>query len=249
MISILISVYNSEKLISNLIKSINNQKYKNFEVLIIDDNSQDKTLTLLKKLTRNNKKFKIYKNNTKLGLTKNLNKLIKKSKGEYIARLDDDDYWYPYKLKKQISFLKKNKNIAMVGSQSHLIKNKKKIFTTKFPFKHNDIAKRLLYQNVFNHSSIVIRSKIIKKEIYNKNYFYLQDYELWLRLVKKYKLANINKPLLYIKYKDKISLKKFYYMIKIKLNILKNLEFSKKIFYLIHIMFYIIRSSLSNLLR
>ena len=195
MISILVSIYNNEKYIHKFVNTVLKQTYTNFEILIVDDKSTDNTLFYLKKLTINDRRFKIFENIKRVGLTRNLNYLISKSSGEYIARLDPDDCWHPNKLLFQINFLRLNKEIQLVGCQGNLYKNNRWYSKTAYPTTVEGIKNSLKYQNLFLHSAILIRSKIIRKNLYNEDFFYCQDYELWCRLSKKYKLTNLNKTL------------------------------------------------------
>ena len=109
LISVIMSSYNSEKTIRRCIFSILNQDYKNLEFLIVDDCSTDNSLSIIKKLGENDKRIKIIENKKNIGLTKSLNKLLKISKGKFIARQDSDDASFPHRLTSQINFLKKIK--------------------------------------------------------------------------------------------------------------------------------------------
>ena len=107
LISIIMSVYNGENFVEKCIDSITKQTFKNFEFLILDDGSTDNTYELLKKKKFNDDRIKIFRNENNLGLTKSLNKLIKKSKGNIIARQDADDLSNPKRFEKQIDYIEK----------------------------------------------------------------------------------------------------------------------------------------------
>ena len=241
MISVLVSIYNNEKYLNQFFNCLLKQTYTNFEVLIVDDKSTDNTLKFLKKKISTDKRFKIFENSRRVGLTYNLNFLISKAKGEYIARLDPDDYWYPEKLLYQINFLKLNRKIQMVGCQGYLYKDNKKYKKTNYPTTSKEIKIKLKYLNPILHSAILIRSKIIKKNLYNCNFFYIQDYELWCRLSNKYRFYNLNKILVKINYKDTLNIEKLCYVLRIKLRFLNTLNLIEKIFYSCHIMFYTLK--------
>ena len=107
LISVIIPFHNNEGTIEKCVKSILNQSYKNFEILLINDDSNDNSLKIIKNIK--SKKIKLYnchKTNNP-GLLRNI--LIDAAKGEYIAFLDSDDTWHKDKLKKQLSFMKKKK--------------------------------------------------------------------------------------------------------------------------------------------
>ena len=90
-ISVIMSVYNNENSIQESVKSIMNQTYSNFELLIIDDCSKDDSYKICEQIANLDSRIKLFKNNTNIGLTKSLNKLIEISTGDYIARQDGDD--------------------------------------------------------------------------------------------------------------------------------------------------------------
>lgn len=190
LISVIMSIYNGENTIEESVNSILHQSYPYFEFLIIDDGSSDNTFEILKKCLKRDKRIKIFRNNTNLGLTKSLNIIIKKSKGEFIARQDVDDYSHPNRLKKQIEFLNKYKHYSFCGTNGHLRHSKENITWSYTP---EAINKNLIVENCFAHSSILIRkSVLIERGFYDEKYEYSQDYELWCRLVYKFKLLSRN---------------------------------------------------------
>ena len=105
-VSVLMSCYNSQKTLKDSINSVLTQTYKNFEFLIIDDDSSDDTLKILKDFENIDERIKVYKNSRNIGLTKSLNILINKSVGKYIARQDADDISKPERLDVQYNYLR-----------------------------------------------------------------------------------------------------------------------------------------------
>ncbi|MHA1337524.1 MAG: glycosyltransferase [Promethearchaeota archaeon] len=185
-VSIIMSVYNGEKFIENAIKSILSQSFKDFEFIIVDDGSTDNTLYFLELYSKKDKRIKIIKNKHNLGLTKSLNKAIRLSKGEYIARQDVDDISLPKRIEKQYEFLEKNPNYAFCGCNVYLKQNKN--FSLEI-FDYSDIKKNLIIGNRFIHSTMFLRRKIFDRYgMYNEKWFYGQDYELWCRLIYKFQL-------------------------------------------------------------
>jgi len=122
MISVIIPFHNNQNTIKKCVASVLNQSYKSFEILLINDDSNDNSLKIIKNF--NTKKIKLYNcNRTKNpGLLRNI--LIDASKGEYIAFLDSDDFWHKDKLKEQISFMKKKK-LKLSATNYNLIQNNK----------------------------------------------------------------------------------------------------------------------------
>lgn len=195
-VSLLMPVFNQERFVKKAIKSILNQTFTDFEFLIIDDSSNDSTLKILKSFK--DKKIKVFKNIKQLGLAKCLNFLIKKAKGKYIVRMDGDDISAKDRLKVQVELLDKNPQIALVGSWAEVIDaNGNIIGQFKHPTKYSKIRDVILSYNPFIHPSVCFRKKIFNSiGGYNEELFYSQDYDLFLRMVEKYKSVNLPRFLL-----------------------------------------------------
>ncbi|GET47132.1 glycosyltransferase [Capnocytophaga felis] len=125
LVSVVIPCYNAEKYIERCLLSVLNQSYQNFDILLIDDASEDKTLKIISKF--NDNRLKIFRNATNKGIVYALNKDISEAKGNYIARLDSDDLMQPNRIAQQISFLRENPEYVMVGSSHILIDEQENI--------------------------------------------------------------------------------------------------------------------------
>lgn len=184
------AVQNGEKYINTAIESILNQTLKNFEFIVIDDGSEDNTFEIIKQYAKKDKKIRFFKNPITIGLTKSLNRAIKISTGEFIARTDVDDIALPKRLEIQLNFLLKNPDYAFCGCNGIIKQNGQKILNF---FEINEIRKNLIVKNCFAHPTILIRKRIFEKYgYYNENYRYAQDYELWCRLIYKFQLKAKN---------------------------------------------------------
>jgi len=196
-ISVIMSVYNGEKYLAQSIESILNQTFKNFEFIIIDDASQDKSLKILKKYAHRDKRIKLLSNKKNMGLTKSLNKGLEQASGKYIARQDADDISLPMRFEMQVAFLENHKSYGIIGNNSYIIDEYGKIIG-KFnrPLTHNNIVKKMLIDNQLVHSSLMIRKSLFEKfGYYNENYRVAQDYELLIRLLCVTKIGNMSTPL------------------------------------------------------
>lgn len=203
LVSVIMSTYNSEKYISKAIESILKQSYKNFEFLIIDDNSTDKTLEIIQKFENLDKRIRSYKNLTNLGLTKSLNKAIALSQGNFIARQDDDDISYEKRLESQIKYVTKF-NYDVCFSRARIIKNNQLIpkFSCYLP---NKVV--VNYKNPFIHGTLIIKKNILNKMgNYNEKFYYSQDYYLFKKLIlNNVKIKYIKKPLYFLNTENNIS--------------------------------------------
>lgn len=108
-VSIIMSSYNSEKWIEESIKSVQAQTYKNWELIISDDASTDRTLEIIQKEAEKDSRIIVIQSEVNSGAAKARNKALKMAKGRYIAYLDSDDIWLPHKLEHQLSYMKRKK--------------------------------------------------------------------------------------------------------------------------------------------
>lgn len=190
-VTVLTSVYNGEKYLRKAIDSIFNQTFRDFEFLIINDGSTDRTAEILE--SYNDPRIKIINNEKNMGLTKSLNKGLKMAKGEYIARMDADDISMPDRLKKQVDFLDAHQDYAVVGTFVKILnKDSEVICLLERPIEDTEIRGFLKRDNCIAHGSVMIRKTcLIDVGLYDELMERSQDYELWLRLSEKYRLANI----------------------------------------------------------
>lgn len=201
-VSVLMAVHNEKEYLKQSIESVLNQSFKDFEFIIIDDCSDTKTKKILKGYK--DKRIKILYNKKNLGLTKSLNKAIKISKGEYIARMDVDDISLPNRFSKQVRFLDHHPKIVVLGSAYYLIdkdnpnKIKKK---RKFFSKDRQIKRQLCLKTkmaFISHPSVMMHKKaLLDVGLYNEDFLSTQDKDLFIRMAGKgFKFANLKEPLL-----------------------------------------------------
>ena len=210
-VSVIMSVYNGERYLREAIDSILNQTFKDFEFIIVDDGSIDRTLEILKEYAEKDERIRIITNSENIGLTKSLNKAIKFAKGKYIARMDADDISLPERLEKQIEFMEKNPEVGLLGTAYYETNQEGEIIGRRnFSITNEKLKKVLIKYNPFFHSSVMIKKTILDKVgLYNENIPTAQDYDLWFRIAKNYKLANLSEFLMKRRYtKEMISIKK-----------------------------------------
>jgi len=194
MVSVLMSVYNCERYIRESVNSILNQTYKDFEFLIINDGSSDKTSEILSSYTDH--RILIITNDQNIGLANSLNKGLAIAKGTYIARQDADDISAPDRLNKQLHFMKANLDVAVLGTQIHYInENGKRLhkFASKYPTSYLAAKYCSLFRTPVGHPSVFFRRDIIWGEYkgYNPRYIVSEDTELWCRVVKNHVIQNL----------------------------------------------------------
>lgn len=199
LVTVIIPCYNAEKYVESSVKSIMNQTYKNLEILITDDCSKDNTYEILKKLASEDSRIRLFKNETNKKIVLTLNELVSHAKGKYIARMDADDISLPNRIEMQVSFLELNSEYGMCGTNAiNIDENGKFISKTKLPSLFDEVRTCLMYYSCIYHPTVMIKSNILKENLYSEEFPYAEDYELWARLVfqKNIKIGNLKDFLL-----------------------------------------------------
>lgn len=192
-LSIVIPCYNSELYIENCINSILTQDYSNFEVLIIDDGSKDKTSAFVKRIIDKNKNKSLryyFQDNNGQSSARNLG--ILHSKGNYIAFLDSDDYMTPNSLQVRMDMVKSKPSIDILHSDAFLNidgnilkQTYKELYGAKIETK---IIKNLLKQNFLINSTVIVKKEVLLEVgMYDPLIFSAEDYDLWIRIALKNK--------------------------------------------------------------
>lgn len=200
LISVILPVYNGEKFLRKAIDSILKQTYKNFELIIINDGSTDKSAAIIESIS--DSRIKVINNRNNLRLPRSLNIGISLAKGEYIARMDADDICLPERLEKQFNFLETNKDVGVCGTNISIIDENETILTDRVWGDNNPpIEWSLLWENPIAHSTVMIRTNIIKRDELFYREIYSEDSDLWCRLALKTRIKRINDVLLLYRYR------------------------------------------------
>jgi glycosyltransferase involved in cell wall biosynthesis len=177
-------------------ESVLSQTFSDWELIVINDGGSDETGSVVKKYIENDSRIIYLENETNLGIQKTLNRGIKEAKGEYIARIDDDDEWIDKdKLKKQIEFLLNNPEYALIGT-GVIVVNENKVELTRYllPSTDEKIRNDLLCKNNFIHSSVVFRKAVALRcggYSESEGTRNVEDYDLWLKIGIVGKMYNI----------------------------------------------------------
>jgi glycosyltransferase involved in cell wall biosynthesis len=181
-VTVLMSAYNSEHYLLESIESILNQTFKDFEFLIINDGSTDKTREII--LSVNDPRIHLIDNEENLGLTRSLNKGLQIAQGEFVARQDADDISEPERLQHQVDFLEAHPEVALLGTWHKEVDAQGNLVGMwNLPSDWIQICWALLFYTPFVHTSVMMRKATILQKIgfYNEDFSYSQDYELWAR--------------------------------------------------------------------
>lgn len=196
-VSVIMPVYNAEKYLREAIDSILNQTFRDFEFIIIDDGSGDSSVDIVRNY--DDRRIHFYQNEQNMGVAATLNKGIDLANGEYIARMDADDISISNRLNKQVSFMDKHSDVAVLGTGIELfgIQWGKRTYSTVYA----QLKVDLLFSCCFAHPSVMMRSSIIGKNgyHYDTSFSKMEDYDLWCRVSENYVLASI--PDILLKYR------------------------------------------------
>jgi glycosyltransferase involved in cell wall biosynthesis len=195
-------VYNAGKTILPIIKSILKQSYQNFELIIVNDGSTDKTLSLINSINDNRIKIFSYKKNK--GIVYALNYGFSKCNGAYIARVDSDDFSEPTRLEKQINFLLSNPEYGVCGTFQKLL-HANSASINKPPINSKEINTSLLFGTTMLHSTVLIKKSVLEKlgrSPYNDKFKHCEDYNLWVDLLGITKMHNIPEVLCHYDWRE-----------------------------------------------
>lgn len=196
LISVVMPVFNSEQYILEAINSILNQTLTDFEFIIINDGSTDKTQAILNTIT--DIRVRKIDNIVQKGNYKCRNIGMSVAKGCFIAVMDGDDIAKPTRLAVQYEFMCKMPNCVALGSSIELIKNDDVFKRTNYIQSSDEIRIGLLKDNMCTHPSLMIRAETLKKNqiFYNESYLYASDYDLMVRLSQIGEICNLSEALL-----------------------------------------------------
>lgn len=206
--SVLMSVYNGERYVEAAIRSIQQQTFEDFELLIVDDGSNDKSLSILQSLQASDHRI-IIRTRGNRGLVASLNELVGMARGRYLARMDADDISLPRRFEEQVAFLDQNPGVAVVGTAFMMIDSRgRRIGSINCPCDPASVEQALLSGDcVLSHPSVMIRAEaMIQAGGYRHEFPCAQDLDLWLRISEFAQLANLPEVLLeYRLHSDSIS--------------------------------------------
>ena len=199
-ITVLMPAYNAERFIGKAIESILDQTYKDFEFLIINDGSSDRTDSIVKSFS--DPRIRYIKDENNNGLIASLNKGIEMANGEWIARMDADDISLPQRLEFQKQYVDSHNETDVLASTIIFINEAGESTGTwaldQKTTNPEELKAAMIRENCIAHPTIMCRKSLLQKFKYRSNSIHIEDYDLWLRLLNRgYHFAKIDTPLLY----------------------------------------------------
>jgi glycosyltransferase involved in cell wall biosynthesis len=197
-VSVLMSVYNGDRYVKEAINSILNQTFTNFEFIIIDDGSTDRTLEILTTYTEKDDRIRLASRENR-GLTKTLNEMLSQSKGDFIARIDADDIALPERFDKQLQFLQQNTDVVCVGSSLDWIDEKGRFIAhCSMPEGNEELQQLMLGGISMLHHPCAMFRRLAALQVggYDETLKTSADLDLWLKLGEIGRLANLPETLM-----------------------------------------------------
>ncbi len=199
LVSVLMPVYNGEKYIKEAIDSILCQTFTDFELLICNDASTDRSMDIVRQYR--DSRIKVLENQTNSGIVYTRNKLFTEAQGTYLSIMDCDDIAQKQKLEKQVLFLENHPACGICGTWARKInENLETVGHIQMPEEDADIRVNLLFQSSFVQSSVVLRKKLLSDLLYRQEFPVAEDYDLWERLSHLTQMHNIPEFLLYYRW-------------------------------------------------
>jgi glycosyltransferase involved in cell wall biosynthesis len=203
-VSVCIPNYNYGIFIEDAIKSVLDQTFKDFELIIIDDCSTDNSVEIIKRFT--DPRIKFIQNKRNIGRIKNINKILSMARADFITLLPADSYLTNDSLEKRVEILEKDKEIGLVFSAVYTIDENKKIIEVYRNFSYDWIREgKEIFEELILNNYIITSSVMVRKECYKKLGFFdegiaprARDWEMWLRIaLNNYKIAFISTPIIF----------------------------------------------------
>ncbi len=195
-VSILIPVSGNPVYLDETLQSILAQTHQNFEVVIVINDADSWVHLYLQEISEQDERFHVVSTVEK-GISNALNVGMTRITSSFVCRIDSDDLMAPSRIQKQLKFLFENPDVGVVGSQVKRVSEEgSHIGASQFPTKKEDVKNCLTIRNVIAHPSVMFRTKIVEEaKGYRSQFNGAEDYDLWLRLREKTKLANIDECL------------------------------------------------------
>jgi glycosyltransferase involved in cell wall biosynthesis len=198
LVSVVMTAYNEETTVANTMASVLDQTYGNLELVAVDDGSTDSTGAIMAQHAAKDPRVHHVTSPANVGLARAANLGIETMKGEWYARIDAGDRWYPRKLEKQMKYVAAHADIGLVGTWAihhNVVTGVERVARTP---QSDEAIKQALWQMrcPFIHSTIILRRRLLDEfGPYNPVYPYAIDLDLYFRMVVRTKAHNISEPL------------------------------------------------------
>lgn len=199
LVSVIMATFNeSPEFVEGAIRSILNQTYSNFELFVLDDSTDIKTRKAIDKVAHEDTRINVVRKDKRMGFVPALNEGLKRAKGEFIARMDGDDYSLPQRFQTQVEYFLENPDIDILGGGINIMnENGVLISHRSYPIKGMKLKLFSIFRCPLAHPTVMIRKSSLKSLNYDESFKKAEDIEFWLRLRNNgLQINNLDVPLL-----------------------------------------------------
>lgn len=204
LVSVIMPVYNAEKYVDEAVRSILDQTYGSFELIIIDDCGSDHSMDIISRWE--DPRIRVLHNDSNRGIAYSRNRAIRESRGEYIAIMDDDDLSLPQRLEKQVDFLEKNSGIDILGGAVESINAGGEVIRRASETLNNPlyIKVNFLFHCIFHNSEVMFRKRLIERNriVYHEGCYGMEDFRFWIECSKVGSMTNLPDVILRHRYHE-----------------------------------------------
>lgn len=191
-VSVVLPVHNGGRYLEAAARSILNQTHRDLELIVVDDGSTDGSGSIVEAI--GDPRVRLFRNEQNRGLPAALNRGLAAARAEIVARQDADDLSHPERLEKQVMYLTSNPSVGLLGTQAWMIDEEGRCCgSVTHACAHDGLVWELSFDNAFLHTSVAFRRHLVLKQHggYDEAWPYNQDFDLWLRLARVTRLANL----------------------------------------------------------
>ena len=200
-VSVLMPVHNAGLFVEEAVRSVLQQTFADFELVVMDDGCTDDTLALISRFR--DPRIRVIRNEKKIGIAKTLNKALDLTRTEWIARMDADDFCEPDRLATQLAFMRAQPNLAVAGGWVRLCGDRKPVVVRQ-PCGAQTVRAFLLFGNALFHPTAMLRRALLERHglRYDPSYSCTEDYELWTRVADLAAVDNQSRVMLNMRVHD-----------------------------------------------
>jgi GT2 family glycosyltransferase len=201
-VTVLMPAYNAAAHLKEALESIFRQTFSDFELVVVEDGSTDDTPTILRAC--GDSRLSVLANERNLGVISSLNRGLEAATGEFVARMDADDVALPKRLERQVNFLRNSPQIGLCGTWFETFGGAHSA-VVRPPTDPDDMAATLFYESPLGHPTVMFRRKLFEEHglRYSHDCLHAEDFDLWTKVARVTKLANIPEVHLRYRWHDK----------------------------------------------
>lgn len=196
LVSVVLPVYNAERYLRPAIESVLAQTYRHFELVLVDDGSTDASVAIGEEYVRADSRVRLLRNRCNLGIVQTRNRAFDEADpaSAYFAVFDSDDICLPDRLQMQVDFLEAHPDHAVVGGHTLVIgEDGDTLGTRRYPATHAEIVRVITrYSPIAQPTAMIRRTALEAVGAYREQFPRCHDYDLWLRMASRFKIANVD---------------------------------------------------------